>query len=51
MSTTFETSSGYYQTSQVLVGMAPYVAAPVMVRLRPDKAKIKFTYSSQTIGK
>ncbi len=51
VSTTFETSSGYYQTSQVLVGMAPYVAAPVMVRLRPDKAKIKFTYSSQTIGK
>lgn len=48
---TFETSTSYYQTSKILVGIAPYVAAPVMVRLRPDKAKIKFTYSSQTISK
>jgi len=51
VSATFETSSSYYETSKVLIGIAPYVAAPVMVRLRPDKAKIKFTYSSQTIGR
>ncbi len=48
---TFESTSSYYETSEVLIGLAPYVAAPVMVRLRPDKAKIKFTYSSQKIGK
>lgn len=46
-----ETSqSGYYSQGQVYVtGINPYVSGPAMCRLRLDKAKIKFTYSKQSL--
>lgn len=66
VSATFETSSaasssyygyyygygyGYGQSSQTLSMLTPYVAAPVMGRLYLDRAKIKLTFSTQTIAK
>ena len=46
-----ETSqSGYYSQGQVYVtGINPYVSGPAMCRLRLNKAKIKFTYSKQSL--
>ena len=47
---TESSQSGYYGQSQVYVtGINPYVSGPAMCRLRLDKAKIKFTYSKQTL--
>lgn len=56
---TFESSSSsssyyyyyYYGTSasQTLSLMTPYVSAPVMAQLHLDDAKIKLTYSTQTV--
>ena len=43
------TSSGYYQQSYV-TGVNPYVSTPALVRLRFDNAKIKVTYSMQSIN-
>lgn len=42
-------SSGYYSTTVYLKDIVPYVETPVMVKLLIDEAKIKFTFSKQTI--
>lgn len=44
-------SNGYYSstTTQYVTDICPYVDSPAMVRLLLDKAKIKFTYSKQTM--
>lgn len=42
-------SSYYYGSQRVLSGITPYVATPVMAKISLDKAKIKFTYSKQTV--
>lgn len=51
----FETnqSNSYYNTSTtpVLSKLTPYMASPIMVKLNLDKAKLRLTFSSQTIGK
>lgn len=45
-----ETNSDYYSGSTSYVtSITPYVAKPVMARLRLDNAKINFVYSSQSI--
>ncbi len=59
VSATFETSSSsssyyyyyYYGTtaSQTLSLLTPYVSAPCMAQLLLDQAKIKLTYSTQTV--
>lgn len=54
VSAVFETnnnSSYYYgsSTSQTLTMMTPYMASPVMCRLLLDSAKIKLTFSTQSI--
>lgn len=46
---TTETSGNYYQSSEYVTGIDPYVNKPAMVKLLLDKAKIKFTYSRQSI--
>lgn len=55
VSCTFETqSSGSYyypSTTQTLSLMTPYMASPVMAKISLDKAKIRLTFSSQTISK
>lgn len=57
VSAVFETQntnyySYYYGTTQqqTLSMLTPYVASPVMTRLLLDKAKIKLTYSRQTLS-
>lgn len=57
VSAIFETqNSSYYNyyygstQQQTLTMLTPYVASPVMARLLLDKAKIKLTYSKQTIS-
>lgn len=48
----FETvSSGYYYTSysQVLSLMTPYMASPVMAKLRLDKATVRLAFATQNI--
>ena len=42
---TYETSNG----SSIITGIVPYVTTPVMARLMLDKAKIKLTFSKQTV--
>lgn len=42
-------SSGYYSSTIYLKDIVPYVETPVMAKLLLDKAKIKFTFSKQTI--
>ena len=49
VSTVYETQNDYYGT-QVLTAVTPYVSSPVMARLHLDKAKIKFTYTTQEIS-
>lgn len=51
-----ESSSSYYyyyysapQTQRIVAKITPYVSQPVMVNLRLDKAKIKFTFSKQSV--
>ncbi|MCC8113563.1 MAG: DUF4270 domain-containing protein [Bacteroidales bacterium] len=54
VSATFETSSSsyyYYYTTSTLSMITPYMATPTMARLLLDDAKIKLTFSSQTIQK
>ncbi len=49
---TESSSSGsyyYYSSTTYVNGITPYVESPAMVKLCFDKAKIKFTYSKQTI--
>lgn len=55
VSATFETNQSnsyyyYYNTTSVLSLMTPYMASPVMAKLNLDKAKIRLTFSSQTVG-
>lgn len=50
VSTIYETQNDYYGT-QVLTAVTPYIASPVMARVQLDKAKIKFTFTSQEITK
>lgn len=58
VSVTFDTNSSssyyyyYYGTQQqTLSTITPYVASPVMSELFLDKAKVKLTYSTQTVEK
>lgn len=41
---------GYNSTSQQVSSITPYVTEPVMAALDFSKAKIKFTFSKQTLG-
>ncbi|MCM1355110.1 MAG: DUF4270 domain-containing protein [Staphylococcus sp.] len=41
---------GYGSTSSTVSSITPYVTEPVMATLDFDKAKIKFTFSKQTLG-
>ncbi len=43
-------SSGYYDQGQIITGINPYVGKPAMCKLDMSKAKIKFTYSKQSIN-
>lgn len=48
---TTETSGDYYYgTSETITSVTPYISAPSMTKISLDKAKIKFTYSNQTIN-
>lgn len=48
--TTYTTGDGYYTAQQTVVTkIAPMVSAPAITRLRLDKAKVKLTYSIQTM--
>lgn len=48
--TEVNSSSSYYGTSTSYVSaINPYIGAPVMVKLNLDEAKLKFTFSKQTI--
>lgn len=55
VSATFETSSSssyysyYYGTTSTLATLIPYMASPVMARLYLEDAKVKLTYSTQTV--
>jgi len=54
VSATFETSSNNYYygtTTQTLSMLTPYASSPALGKLNLDKAKIKLTYSTQTIDK
>lgn len=42
-----ESTSSYYQTTEVIKSIVPYIEAPVMVRLLTENAKIKLTFSNQ----
>ncbi len=47
-----ESNSDYYGgVSTYVTAITPYVLSPVMTRLLPEKAKIKFVYSRQTLAK
>ena len=47
---TESSSSSYYTSSTTYINdVTPYVQGPAMVKLKLDEAKIKFTYSKQTI--
>lgn len=41
--------TSYYSSSVYLTDIVPYIETPVMAKLLLDKAKIKLTYSKQTI--
>lgn len=48
----FESSNNYYgQSVSTLTSIAPYMSAPAMAKIKLDEAKIKLTYSTQTIEK
>ena len=49
LSTESSSSSYYYSSTTYINDITPYVEAPAMVKLNLDDAKIKFTYSKQTI--
>lgn len=42
-----EQQSGYYQTTEVIKSIVPYIEEPVMARLMTENAKIKLTFSNQ----
>ena len=45
------TQGSYYQQGQsYITGINPYVSGPAMCKLLLDDAKIKFTYSKQTVN-
>lgn len=39
-----------YQTVTVITAVGPYIEAPAMTRLKLDEAKLKLTYSTETIN-
>ena len=43
-------SSGYYYEQSYITGINPYVSVPAMANLRFDKAKIKMTFSKQSVN-
>lgn len=43
-------SSGYYYEQSYITGINPYVSIPAMANLRFDKAKIKMTFSKQSVN-
>lgn len=45
-----ETSSNYYSTSSTVTNVTPYISAPTMTKILFDKAKIRLTFSNQTIN-
>lgn len=47
---TSETSGSYYYSTSVVTAVTPYITKPTMSKIRFDKAKIKFTYSNQSIN-
>lgn len=48
--TSESSSSGYYDTGATYItSISPYVSGPAMCKLNLSKAKIKFTYSKQTL--
>lgn len=48
---TTETSGDYYYgTSEIITSVTPYISTPTMTKISFDDAKIKFTYSNQTIN-
>lgn len=51
VSVTYETNSSYYYGSTTTVtGVVPYVATPVMARLKIENSKISLVYSRQSIN-
>ncbi len=42
-----EQQGGYYQTTEVIKSIVPYIEEPVMARLMTENAKIKLTFSNQ----
>ncbi len=51
VSITTESYSSYYSSSSAYINeIVPYVQAPAMVKLNLDEAKIKLTFSKQTIN-
>lgn len=50
LSTESSGSNYYYSSTTYINNITPYVEAPAMVKLNLDDAKIKFTYSKQTIS-
>ncbi len=46
---TESTQTGYYQYETVVVAIVPYVDTPAMAKVNVDKAKIKLTFSRQTM--
>lgn len=50
LSTESSSSNYYYSSTTYINDITPYVEAPAMVKLNLDDAKIKFTYSKQTIS-
>ena len=50
LSTESSGSSYYYSSTTYINDITPYVEAPAMVKLNLYDAKIKFTYSKQTIS-
>ena len=46
---TENSQTGYYQYESVVVAIVPYIDTPAMTKLKLDEAKIKMTFSRQTL--
>lgn len=46
---TTETSGSYYYSTSIVTSVTPYITKPTLTKLLLDDAKIKFTYSDQSI--
>lgn len=47
VNTEASSSGGYYETTEVVSSIVPYVSKPVMAKISPANAKIKLTFSAQ----